>query len=127
MVKVLLLQLGVGLILAAGFWGASGTVAGYSALLGSLACVVPNAFLALRLALPRPDPGAKALMRAAYIGEAGKLAITVLIFSVVFAFVKPISAMALFVGFIATQLTTFAGLSLRTAQVTEETSKQNGE
>ena len=127
MVKVLLLQLGIGLILAAGFWGVSGTVAGYSALLGSLACAVPNAFLALRLAIPRQDPSAKALLRAAYIGEAGKLASTVLIFSVVFVFVKPISVMALFIGFIATQLTTFAGLMLRDGQETEETSKQNGE
>ncbi len=128
MLKVLGLQIGVGAVLAAMFWGFSGPIAGYSALLGSLACVVPNAFLALRLAIPRQDPSGKALLRAAYIGEAGKLAITVLIFSVVFVLVKPISVVALFAGFIATQLTTFAGLMLRDGQETEEkTSKHHGE
>ena len=68
-----------------GALGRLGHVAGYSALLGSLTCVIPNAFLALRLAVPRRDPGANALMRAAYIGELGKLALTVLMFSIVFA------------------------------------------
>ena len=108
MLRVLASQFGIGVVLAAVFWGIDGQVAGYSALLGSLTCVIPNAFLALRLALPRRDSGGKALMRAAWIGELGKLALTVLMFSVVFALVRPISAMALFVGFIAAQLMTFA-------------------
>ncbi len=84
MLKVLIGQIGIGAVLAAVLWGVYGYVAGYSALLGSLACVVPNAFLALRLAVPRRDPGARSLVRAAYIGELGKLALTVLIFSIVF-------------------------------------------
>ena len=69
---------------------------------------LPNAFLALRLAVPRRDPGAKALLRAAYIGEIGKLALTVLLFSIVFVTVRPLAAAAFFAGFIAT---TFAPLA----------------
>ena len=125
MLRVLAGQIGIGVVLAAVFWSFDGHVAGYSALLGSLTCVIPNAFLALRLALPRRDAGGKALMRAAWIGELGKLALTVLMFSVVFAFVRPISAMALFVGFIATQLMTFAGLLLQDKTETEETTSNN--
>ena len=113
MLKVLIAQIGVGAVLAAVFWGFYGYVAGYSALLGSLACVLPNAFLVLRLALPRRDPGAGALMRAAWIGELGKLGLTVLVFSMIFLTVRPLAAGPLFAGFIATQLTTFAGLLLR--------------
>ena len=64
------------------FWGIDGHRSGYSALLGGLTCVIPNAFLALRLVVPRRDPGAGALVRAAYIGELGKLALTVLMFSI---------------------------------------------
>ena len=128
MLKVLVGQIGIGVVLAAVFWGLSGHVAGYSALLGALTCAIPNAFLALRLVVPRRDPGAQALIRAAYIGELGKLALTVLMFSLVFVLVRPLAAAALFTGFIAAQLVTIAGLLQRDGQETEEnTSIKNGE
>lgn len=111
--KVLLAQLGLSVFLAILFWGIDGSVSGYSALLGGLICVIPNAFLALRLAVPRRDPGAGALVRAAYIGELGKLALTVLMFGVVFVLVRPLAAGALFAGFIGAQLMTFAGFLMR--------------
>jgi len=114
--RVLMWQCLTGLALAAVLWGVFGKVAGYSAVLGSLICVVPNAFLALRLLVPREDPGAKALMRAAWVGEAGKLALTVLFFSLVFTLVRPLSAAALFAGFISTQFVTLSGLLMRTKQ-----------
>ncbi len=128
MLKVLVAQIGIGVVLAAVLWGLYGHVAGYSALLGSLTCVIPNAFLALRLAVPRRDPGARDLVRAAYIGELGKLAITVLMFSIVFAALRPLSVGALFAGFIAAQLMTFAGLLMRDGQQeTGQTETKNGE
>jgi ATP synthase protein I len=127
MLKVLVLQIGIGVVLAAALWGLYGHIAGYSALLGSLTCVIPNAFLALRLIAPRRDPGARALVRAAYIGELGKLGLTVLMFSIVFVLVRPLNVAALFAGFIAAQLMTFAGLLLGSKQESEEiTSNNNG-
>jgi ATP synthase protein I len=125
MLKLLVVQAGVGVVLALAFWGAGGNVAGYSALLGSLVSIIPNAFLALRLAVPRRDPGAQGLVRAAYIGEFGKLALTVLFFSLVFTLVRPLSAAALFAGFIATQLVTLTGLLMQHGQQ-QETSDSNG-
>ena len=125
MLRVLVGQIGIGVVLAAALWGLSGHVAGYSALLGSLTCVIPNAFLALRLVVPRRDSGAGALIRAAYIGELGKLALTVLMFSIVFAMVRPLSAAALFAGFVAAQLMTIAGLLLRDGREKEETTSNN--
>ena len=127
-VTVLALQLGVGVALAALLWGLAGGVAGYSALLGSLTCVIPNAFLATRIVLARRDPGARALIRAAWTGELGKLALTVLMFSIVFVTVRPLAAGSLFAGFIAAQLVTFAGLLLRDAGQEElDTDNKNGE
>jgi ATP synthase protein I len=117
-VKVLLAQLGLSVVLATLFWGIEGRISGYSALLGGLTCVLPNAFLALRLAVPRRDPGAGALVQAAYIGELGKLALTVLMFSMVFTLVRPLAALPLFVGFIAAQLVTFSGF-LMCDEITE--------
>jgi ATP synthase protein I len=112
-IRVLLLQLGLSVVVAMLFWGLKGYVSGYSALLGGLTCVIPNAFLALRLTVPRQDPGAGALMRAAYVGELGKLALTIIMFIMVFSLVRPLAAGALFAGFIAAQLATFAGFLMR--------------
>lgn len=111
--KVLLAQAGLTLVLAGLFWGFGGWVSGYSALLGGLTAVIPNGFLAARLMLPRRDPGAGALLRAAYLGELGKLTLTVLMFGAVFALVRPLAAGALFAGFVAAQLATFAGFMSR--------------
>ena len=117
--RVLLWQFLVGAVLAAVLWGVFGKVAGYSAVLGSLICVIPNAFLAIRLVVPRSDPGAQALVGAAWIGEIMKLALTVLFFTLVFTQVRPLSAAALFAGFITSQLMVFSGLLMRHEQDTE--------
>ena len=123
--RVLMWQLLIGVVLAAVLWGVFGKVAGYSAALGGLTCVIPNAFLALRLVAARRDRGAESLLRATLIGEIGKLALTVLIFSLVFSLVRPLSAAALFAGFIATQLMVFSGLLMRSTQE-QDTSNGNG-
>ena len=111
--RVLLVQLGLSTVISLLFWGLKGHVSGYSALLGGLTCVIPNAFLALRLVVPRRDPGAGALIRAAYVGETGKLALTVIMFTLAFTLVRPLAAGALFTGFVAAQLATFAGFLMR--------------
>jgi len=125
--RVLLAQLGLSVVLAALFWGMNGTVSGYSALLGGLTCVIPNAFLALRLVVPRRDPGPGALVRAAYIGEIGKLALTVIMFTLAFTLVRPIAAGALFAGFIAAQLVTLSGFLMRDSSQLEHKRKEHGE
>jgi ATP synthase protein I len=125
--KVLLAQLGLSVVLAMLFWGIGGGVPAYSALLGGLICVIPNAFLALRLVVPRRDPGPGALMRAAYIGELGKVALTVLMFGIVFVLVRPVAALPLFLGFIAGQLASLAGLLMRDKDIRVGESIKNGE
>ena len=124
--KILLGQLGSSVVLAMLFWGIGGRIAGYSALLGGLICVIPNAFLALRLVVPRRDPGARGLLRAAYIGELGKIALTVLMFSLVFALVRPVAAVPLFTGFIAAILVTFSGFLMRDREKTRDKRTTNG-
>lgn len=127
LVRLLLLQLGLCVVLAALFWGTKGRVAGYSALLGGLTCVIPNTWLALRLVAPRRDPGARALLNAAYIGETGKLALTLTMFATVFALVRPIAALPLFTGFIVCQMATLAGLLMRDQEPHRDTDTTNGE
>ena len=106
----LLVQACVSLVVAAGFWGWMGEVAGMSAVLGGVAAVVPNGFLAARLLQPSRDESAKAMMRAAWIGEIGKVLLTALLFGVIFGFVRPVQPLAVFAGFIAAQLVVFGAL-----------------
>jgi ATP synthase protein I len=108
----LLAQLGISLVLAAalGLW--HGKTAAVSALVGGMTAVVPNGFLAARLIKPRAANSADALLRSAWLGEIGKLLLTALLFGAVFAGMRPISAPAVFVGFIGAQFMVFAALLL---------------
>jgi ATP synthase protein I len=106
----LLVQACVSLVMAAVLWASVGGVAGMSALLGGVAVVIPNGFLAARLLQPSRDESAKAMMRSAWLGEIGKVLLTALLFGVIFGFVRPISPLAVFAGFIAAQLVVFGAL-----------------
>jgi ATP synthase protein I len=106
----LLVQTCVSLAVAAVAWVWMGAVAGLSAMLGGIAVVVPNAFLAARVLKPNRDVSAGAMMRAAWLGEIGKVLLTALLFGVIFGFVRPIQPLAVFAGFIAAQLVVFGAL-----------------
>jgi ATP synthase protein I len=106
----LLAQAGVSAVLAALLWFMFGGVVAASTLLGGAAAVVPNGFLAARVLMPSRDVSAGAMMRAAWLGEMGKILLTVLAFGVIFGFVRPISPPAVFAGFIAAQLVVFGAL-----------------
>lgn len=102
--NILLAQLLAGLVLAAIVWAWLGTGRAVPTLMGGLIGVVPNAFLAARLMSPRAAASARGLLRAGWIGEAGKLAIAAVMFAAVFATLRPLHPEFLFAGFIATQL-----------------------
>ena len=50
------------------------------------------------------------MLRGAWLGEVGKIFLTVLAFGVIFGFVRPIAPAAVFAGFIAAQLVVFGAL-----------------
>jgi ATP synthase protein I len=119
----LLVQVCVSLVVAAVLWVWMGEVAAMSALLGGVAVVVPNGFLAARLLRPSRDESAMAIMRSAWIGEVGKLLLTVLLFAAIFGAVRPLEPLAVFCGFIAAQMVIFGALLLGGAQRTEAITK----
>lgn len=104
---ILLAQVVASGVVAAALALWQGQVAAISALLGGAIAVVPNAFLAARLLKPSAGTDARSLLRAAWVGEIGKLALTALLFAAVFIAVRPLSVAALFGGFIAAQLMIF--------------------
>jgi ATP synthase protein I len=108
----LLAQVCVSLVVTAVLWAWMGEVAGISALLGGVAVVIPNGFLAARLLQPSRDDNARAMLRSAWLGEIGKVLLTALLFGVIFGFVRPIEPLAVFASFIAAQLVVFGSLLL---------------
>src|SRR5881394_3453130 len=119
----LLAQLCVSIVAAAVGWAGFGSVAGVSAALGGATAVVPNAFLAARLLMSMRDLSDQAMLRSAWIGEIGKLLLTVLLFAAIFGAVRPLEPLAVFCGFIAAQMVVFGALLVGGAQRTEAITK----
>ena len=121
----LIAQVGMSLVLALVLGVFAGRTVGTSALLGGIAAFAPNAFLAARLMNAEVDT----LMRAAWIGEIGKLLLTAMLFGLIFAYVRPISVWAVFGGFIGTYFAMLPALLLlqrdgqRGAQRDDETGR----
>jgi|TARA_B110000438_G_scaffold203257_1_gene194972 ATP synthase protein I len=100
-IRILLMQIATTFFLMVTFWLFDNKIAAYSSFLGGMLSIVPNIFLAARLIASLRS--AKAVLRAAYIGEAGKVILTFLLFGLVFIIVKPLDAKALFISFIIVQ------------------------
>jgi ATP synthase protein I len=119
----LLVQTCVSFVAAVVFWVWMGETAGKSALLGGVAVVIPNGFLAARLLRPSRDESMRAIMHSAWLGEIGKLLLTVLMFAAIFGAVRPLEPLAFFCGFIAAQMVIFGALLVGGAQRTEAITK----
>jgi len=96
-------------LIAACSVGAAGFVltdraGGVSALLGGLICWVPNCWFAFRAFRHRGARAARQIVRSFYAGEAGKMALTVLFFAIVFINMRSVNALALFAGFAGVQM-----------------------
>lgn len=106
MARAILWQLLVTGVVALAAALVGGAMAGMSALLGGLACVVPNALLAWRLTVEMRRPGG-ATVQGFFVGEFVKIAVTVLILFVVARTVPGLNWLALIVAFIAAMKSTF--------------------
>jgi ATP synthase protein I len=91
------------LALAAGLWWLDSTAA-YSALLGGLISIGPNSYFARQAFRFRGALAGPLVARAFYRGETGKFVLTATAFAVVFAAVKPLNALALWVAFLGMTL-----------------------
>jgi len=81
----------------------SGQVTGLSALLGGLIAWLPNTYFAIRAFRYRGARAAQKIVRSFYAGAFGKMILTMAMFAIVFIKVKPLSALALFLGFAVVQ------------------------
>ena len=91
-------------ILASASFLIFGRMAALSALMAGVVCLIPSGFV-LAVSLREISPGETGLANAVR-GEAGKFALSILLFALVFAFVKPLDAAAFFATFVVLQLCT---------------------
>ena len=76
-------------------------VCAYSVASGGLIAIVPQAYFAALAFRWRGARSARAIARSSYAGEVGKFLLSVAGFAVVFATVRPIDGLAVFVGYLA--------------------------
>jgi ATP synthase protein I len=99
MFKIVLLQISAVLTLALLLAAWLGVNAALSLTLGGLACIVPNALFALRLAIQARRPGGANVV-SFFTGEFVKLALTVAMLLVIAMKYHELNWLALLVGFI---------------------------
>jgi ATP synthase protein I len=74
-------------------------VLAYSAVLGGLTAILPQAYFAARVFRHRGAKSAKQIAQSSYAGEVGKFVLTVAGFAAIFAGVRPIEAWIIFAAY----------------------------
>lgn len=96
---MMVVQSSIALFISAAFL-MQGTVAGYSALLGAAAALLPSFYFTLKAFAFAGARSTPRMVSAMQQGAGGKLILTTVIFMVVFMFVKPINITALIFTFV---------------------------
>ncbi|ONF44520.1 F0F1 ATP synthase subunit I [Marinobacter lutaoensis] len=76
-----------------------GQVAGYSALVGGLIFLLPHGYFALKAFRYAGARSAKKIINSFYQGEAGKLILCAILFTMAFKWIQPLDIAALFLTF----------------------------
>lgn len=98
--KVIVIQFLTSVVAALGCFLVLDTIAAYSVLLGGLICTLPNGYFARKAFQYRGARYAPQIVKSFYVGEAGKLVMTAVMFALVFAGVRPLNEGAVIAGFV---------------------------
>ena len=102
--RLWLVQLSVTVICALVFWVTLSEQAAASALLGGVVGIIPNAYFALQLFKHQGARSAKRIVNSFYKGEAKKIALAIVLFTLVFLWV-PIVPLAFFAAYLVVLMT----------------------
>ena len=97
-------QLGITLVLAIVSTMALNIRGGFSALLGGLVCIIPNAYFAVKLFKYQGARAAKQIVNSFYKAEALKIILSIVLFTAVFTLCK-ITPLAFFASYILVLMT----------------------
>ena len=116
--RVLQLQMLTVFLVVAGAWALGGEKQAISALLGGLIGFLPNLVFAFLFGRRDPGRSANQVVKAFYLGEAVKLALTALLFVIVFH-LPGISGLPVFIAFAAVMTVFWFSLLLSNYQSLE--------
>lgn len=102
--RIILVQLVATVVLAAALLAFASPVAAMSVLLGGLVSVVPNAYFAFQAFRFRGASNANRVLRSFKKGLAGKLALTILLFAMVFTLFSSVNEAIVIAGFASIQV-----------------------
>lgn len=94
------------------FFALRGQVSGYSALVGGLIFLLPHGYFALKAFRYSGARSAKKIMSSFYQGEAGKLILCAVLFTMAFKWIQPLDIAALFLTFAIMLVTNWLTLFL---------------
>jgi len=94
------------LLLSLLLWVFKGGMAGYSAVLGGITVILPNFYFARRLFAQTGAQAMNKIVRAFYVGEAMKLALTIGLCFLIFKLI-PVAMLPFFIAFIIAQAVVF--------------------
>ncbi|ETX12157.1 ATP synthase I [Marinomonas ushuaiensis DSM 15871] len=97
--RFVLLQFLLTIFISLGIFYIVDGLSSYSFLLGAWSSILPSIYMAWRVFGYKGVRSAKDVVRSFYRGEAGKLVMTAVLVSLVFLWIKPLSAEAFFAGF----------------------------
>jgi len=98
-------------------------VSAYSVLLGSVVYILPNVYF-VRCAFRKVESQTpQSMMSWFYIGEAVKILLTVALFAICFALVKPLNVALLFAAYIVMMIVNLAGMALIKGNIEETQNK----
>jgi ATP synthase protein I len=97
---VLLVQAIVCLLVSLLFFLGKGLTAGYSALLGGMIALLPNAFFAYKAFRYFGARSARDIVQSIWSGAMGKWILTAVLFALVFVGIRQLDIAALFVGYL---------------------------
>lgn len=98
----------------------SGLVMAYSVSLGSAVYILPNSYF-VRCAFRKGNSQTpQSMMNWFYIGEALKLLLTIILFAICFALIKPINVAALFAAYVFMMVLNLVGMALVKVKLTNE-------
>jgi len=110
--KLLGIQLVIAVVLALLLLLYSGAESAWSALMGGLIFILPNAYFTRSAFRGNEQESPHFIVRWFYIGEAGKLVLTAVMFALCFVLLESLQVKVLFVTYILMIIVNLIGLSL---------------
>jgi len=110
--RLVYIQLIVTVVIALLSYAYSGLVMSYSVLLGAAVYILPNIYF-VRFALKSEESQVpQSIINWLYLGEAQKFLLTIVMFAICFALVKPLHAVSFFAAYIVIMIVNLAGLAI---------------